>query len=61
MRRISWPMMVALVFIAVTALMLLWGPWSPRMVERDEAGMPVGGPLRPLAPGTPITPSETTR
>jgi hypothetical protein len=45
-------------------LMLLSGPWSPRLVEKDPAGTvlgDVGGPPRPLARGTPITPAETSR
>ena len=62
MSRMSWPMMAAFVVMAVIALMLLSGPWSPRMVEKDPAGMVVGGPPRPLPPGTPITTvPETTR
>ena len=56
MSRMRWPMMAAFVVIAVIALMLLSGPWIPRMVEKDSAGMVVDGPSRPLAPGTPITP-----
>ncbi len=55
MSRMRWPMMVAIVVIAVAALMLITGPWSPRVVEKDVAGMIVGGPPRPLAPGTPVT------
>ena len=55
MSRMGWPMMVAIVIIAVTALMLITGPWSPRVVDKDVVGMVVGGPPRPLAPGTPIT------
>ena len=54
MIRMSWPMMAAFVVMAVIALMLISGPWSPRLVEKDPAGMVVGGPLRSLAPGTPI-------
>ena len=62
MSRMSWPMMAAFVVMAVIALMLLSGPWSPRMVEKDPAGMVVGGPPRPLPPGTPITTvPETSR
>ena len=62
MSRMSWPMMAAVVFIAVIALMLLSGPWSPRIVEKDPGGMVVGGPPRPLAPGTPVTTvPETSR
>jgi hypothetical protein len=56
MSKMKWPMMAAVVVIAVIALMLLAGPWSPRIVEKDEGGMVVGGPPRPLAPGTPIYP-----
>jgi hypothetical protein len=55
MSRMSWPMMAAVVVVAVMALMLLSGPWSPRIVEKDPAGTVVRGPPRPLAPGTPIT------
>jgi len=54
MSRMRWQMMVAIVVIAVTGLMLITGPWRPRVVEKDVAGMVVGGPPRPLAPGTPI-------
>jgi len=62
MSRMSWPMMAAVVVIAVIALMLLSGPWSPRIVEKDPGGMVVGGPPRPLAPGTPVTTvPETSR
>ena len=67
MSRMSWPMMAAFVIMGVIALLLLSGPWSPRVVEKDPAGMVVGGPPRPLAPGTPITSEpapagpETTR
>jgi len=62
MSRMSWPMMAAVVVMAVIALMLLSGPWSPRIVEKDPGGMVVGGPPRPLAPGTPITTvPETSR
>ena len=55
MSRMSWPMMAAFVAMGVIALMLISGPWSPRVVEKDAAGEVVGGPPRPLAPGTPIT------
>ena len=55
----SWPMMAAFV-MAVMALMLLSGPWSPRMVDKDPAGIVVGDPPRPLAPGTPLTPVPET-
>jgi hypothetical protein len=58
MSRMSWPMMAAFVAMAVMDLMLLSGPWSPRLVEKDPAGTIVGdvaGPPRPLAPRTPIT------
>ena len=55
MSRMSWPMMAAFVVMGVIALMLISGPWSPRVVEKDAAGEVVGGPPRPLAPGTPIT------
>jgi len=62
MSRMSWPMMAAVVVMAVIALMLLSGPWSPRIVEKDPGGMVVGGPPRPLAPGTPVTTvPETSR
>ena len=54
MSRMRWPMMVAIVTIAVTALMLITGPSSPKVVNKDVVGMVVGGPPRPLAPGTPI-------
>jgi len=58
----SWPTMAAVVVMAVIALMLLSGPWSPRIVEKDPGGMVVGGPPRPLAPGTPVTTvPETSR
>ena len=59
MNRISWAMAAALVVMAVMALLLISGPWSPILVERDAAGVPVGGPPRPLAPGTPITSAPT--
>jgi hypothetical protein len=59
MIRMSWPMMAAFVVMAVIALMLISGPWSPRLVEKDPAGMVIGGPPRPLAPGTPITSAPT--
>ena len=58
MSRMRWPMMAAFVVMAVLALMLLSGPWSPRVVEKDSTGVVVGdvsGPPRPLAPGTPVT------
>jgi len=60
-----WPVMAAFVVMAVMALMLISGPWSPRVVEKDPGGMIVGdvsGPPRPLAPGTRIAPvPETSR
>ena len=59
MSRMSWPMMVAFVVMAVIALMMISGPWSSRLVEKDTAGMVVSGPPRPLAPGTPITSAPT--
>ena len=55
MSKMSWPMMAAFVAMGVIALMLISGPWSPRVVEKDAAGEVVGGPPRPLALGTPIT------
>ena len=58
--RMKWPMMAAFVVMAVIALMLLSGPWSPRMVEKDPAGMVVDDSPRPLAPRTPITPVPAT-
>ena len=64
MSRMRWPMMAAFVVMAVMALLLISGPWSPRLVDKDPAGTvvsDVGGPPRPLAPGTPITPAETPR
>jgi hypothetical protein len=51
----SWPVMAAFVVMGVMALLLISGPWTPRLVEKDPAGMVVGGSPRPLAPGTPIT------
>lgn len=57
MSKMRWPMMCAFVVLAVMVLMMLSGPWSPRVVEKDPAGTAVGdvgGPPRPLAPGTPI-------
>jgi hypothetical protein len=39
MSRMSWPMMAAFVIMGVIALLLLSGPWSPRVVEKDPAGM----------------------
>ena len=59
MSRISWAMAAAFVVMAVTALLLISGPWRPRLVERDAAGVPVGGQARPLAPGTPINSART--
>jgi hypothetical protein len=59
MSRMRWPMMVAIVVLAITGLMLITGPWGPRVVEKDAAGMVVSGPPRPLAPGTPITSATT--
>ena len=59
MSRMSWPMMAAFVVMAVMALMLISGPWSSRVVEKDPAGMVVGGTPRPLAPGSPITSAPT--
>ena len=59
MNRMSWPMMAAFVVMAVTAFMLISGPWSPRVVEKDPAGMVVGDAPRPLAPGTPLTSGPT--
>ena len=56
MSRITWPMMAAFVVMAAMALMLTSGPWSPRLVEKDPPGVAIGGPPRPLAPGTPIAP-----
>ena len=47
-------MMVVVVVFGVLALMMVSGQWRPRVVEKDAAGMVVGGPPRPLAPGTPI-------
>jgi hypothetical protein len=55
MSRMSWPMIAAVVVMAVMALMLISGPWSARLVEKDPAGMVAGGPPRPGAPGTPVT------
>jgi hypothetical protein len=56
MSRMSWAMAAAIVVMTVTVLLLIAGPWNPRLVERDAAGMPApDGPARPLAPGTPIT------
>ena len=51
-------MMVAVIVMAVIGLMLLSGPWSPRIVEKDPAGMVVGDPPRPLAPGTLKLPAD---
>ena len=59
MSRMRWPVMAAFVVMAVIALMLISGPWSPRLVEKDPAGTVIGGPPRPLAPGTPITSAPT--
>jgi len=59
-----WPVMAAFVVMAVMALMLISGPWSPRIVAKDPAGVVVGdlvGPPRPLAPGTSILAPETSR
>ena len=55
MSRMRWPTMAAFIVLGVIALTLISGPWSPRVVEKDPAGEVVGGPPRPLAPGTPIT------
>ena len=59
MNTMSWPMITAVVVMAVMALLLISGPWSPRFVEKDPSGMVVGGPPRPLAPGTSINPPST--
>jgi hypothetical protein len=55
MSRMRWPMMAAFIVMGVIALLLISGPWSPRVVEKDLDGDVVAGPPRPLAPGTPIT------
>jgi hypothetical protein len=56
MSRMSLAMAAAVVVMTVMVILLIAGPWNPRLVERDAAGVPAaGGPPRPLAPGTPIT------
>ena len=57
MSKMRWPMMVAIVGMAVIALLLISGPWHPRNVEKDPSGMVVGGPQRLVAPRTPISPA----
>ena len=59
MSRMSWPVMAAFVVMGVMAVLLISGPWTPRLVEKDPAGIVVGGSPRPLAPGTPITSAPT--
>jgi hypothetical protein len=54
MSRMSWPTMGAVVLFGVLGLMMVSGQWRPRVVEKDAAGMVVGGTTRPLAPGTRI-------
>jgi hypothetical protein len=60
MSRMSWPMITAVVVMAVMALLLISGPWSPRLVKKDPAGMVISGPPRPLAPGTPVDSAPTS-
>jgi len=38
MSRMSWPMITAVVVMAVMALLLISGPWSPRFVEKVRYG-----------------------
>ena len=59
MSRMKWPMVAAFVIIAVIGLLLVAGPWGPRLVDKDPTGMVVGGSPRPLPPGTPITTAPT--
>ena len=53
--RMSNTMIAALSVVAIMALLLMAGPWSPRIEHRDPAGLVVGDSPRPLPPGTPVT------
>jgi hypothetical protein len=59
-RPIGTTLTAAFAVIVIMALLMIGGPWSPRLVERDMAGMEIGTSTRPLPPGTPVPSAPTT-
>jgi hypothetical protein len=53
MSRMNGPLVAAIAAAGVIFCMSMWGPWSPRIIDRDTAGMEVSNaslPPRPLHP-----------
>ena len=59
-RRMDNTLTAALAVMALIALLMIGGPWSPRLVERDMAGIEIGTSTRPLPPGTPVPSAPAT-
>jgi hypothetical protein len=52
-RRPRWmgnTLTAAFAVMALTALLMIWGPWSPRLVQRDMAGNDIGTAAQPVSP-----------
>jgi hypothetical protein len=52
-RRPRWlgnTLTAAFAVMALMALLMIWGPWSPRLVQRDMAGKDIGTSTRTLSP-----------
>ena len=53
LNRRRYTTMIALAGIAVGAVFSIWGPWSPRLVQRDD---PAGAAIAVVTPAAPIAP-----
>lgn len=51
--RRRYALMAALAAIAVVAVLSMYGPWSPRLVQRDD---PAGTAIAIVIPTTPTAP-----
>jgi hypothetical protein len=52
-RRPRWlgnTLTAAFAVMALMALLMIWGPWNPRLVQRDMAGNDIGTSTRTLSP-----------
>jgi hypothetical protein len=57
LNRRRYTMMAALAAIATVVVLLMWGPWSPRIVERHD---PAGATIAMVTPAARTAP-ETAR
>jgi hypothetical protein len=51
-RRPRWTgaLTAAFAVMALMAVLMIWGPWNPRLVQRDMAGNDIGTSTKTMSP-----------